>query len=266
MALRQARAANRSPMTLDGTRTFVVGSRRPVVIDPGPADEEHLRAVEKLLAGAVPTAILLTHAHADHSGNAEALAMLAGAPIGMGRGARRLPFPETSVGRWLADGDEVECDAGIIRVVKTPGHTPEHLAFYWETGEGAGTLFAGDLFLGVGDTTLVSAPEGNLQDYLQSLEVISELDPTVIYPAHGPALRRPEAAVSRYVRHRLRRIEQVKEAQAINPGATAEELVEPVYGADLDPRLRSAALGSIAAVFEYLEAGGAEGPVRDRIC
>lgn len=250
------RANNRSPMTLDGTRSFVIGSAHPVVIDPGPADEGHLDALERLLAGARPAGILLTHAHSDHAGNAVALAARTGAPILMGKGAPRAPFPPERVSRWLRDGDVVECDAGGVEVHGTPGHAPEHLAFSYRSRSGSRALFAGDLFLGAGDTTLVSHPHGSVGDYLRSLEVVTALQPSLIFPAHGPALRSPERIVSRYRSHRLERIGQVREALRSDPEIGAEELVGLVYGPDLDPRLRSAALGSVQAIRSYLDSEG----------
>jgi hydroxyacylglutathione hydrolase len=239
-------------MTLDGTRTFLIGSDHPVVIDPGPEDETHLYAVERALAGATPRAIVLTHGHSDHAGGAVALAERTGAPIWMGRGGLRVPFPPERVDRWLAGGESVTCDAGRLRVHATPGHTRDHLAFQWETGRGGGILFAGDLFLGAGDTTLVSHPEGSVAEYLRSLEAVTVLKPELVYPAHGPALRRPEAAIRRFREHRLRRIEEVRAAARAHPGATPDEMVDRVYGVELDPRLRGAARGSIEAILEYL--------------
>lgn len=240
-------------MTLDGTRTFLVGTARPIVIDPGPDDETHLRAVERALDGAAPRLILVTHGHADHAGSAVALAERTGAPIWMGRGGMRATIPPERVGRWLEGGELLECDAGTVRVHATPGHTRDHLAFQWVGGEGGGSLFAGDLLLGAGDTTLVSHPEGDVAAYLHSLDRIAALGAGIVYPAHGPALRRPEAAIRRFREHRLRRIEEVRAEAARRPGATAEELVDPVYGAGLDPRLHGAARGSIEAILEYLE-------------
>lgn len=250
---RMVRANNRSPMTLDGTRTFVLGVAQPLVIDPGPEDPGHLEAVERLLAGATPAAILLTHAHADHTGNALPLSVRTGAPILMGRGAPRLPFPPEMVSRWLDDGELLECEGGPLEVRATPGHAPEHLVFLYRHEQGVRALFAGDLFLGLGDTTLVSHPHGSVADYLHSLEVVSGLRPTLIYPAHGPPLSRPERTIGRYRTHRLERIEQVREARRSAPGAAEEELAALVYGSDLDPRLHRAALGSIRAILEFLE-------------
>ncbi len=252
------RANNRSPMTLDGTRTFILGVDRPLVIDPGPDEPGQLEAIERVLGGAAPAAILLTHGHADHSGNALPLSLRTGAPILMRRGAPRLPFPTERVSRWLDDAELLECEGGPLEVVATPGHAPEHVVFLHRHEQGVHALFAGDLFLGVGDTTLVSYPHGSVADYLRSLEVVSRLRASVVYPAHGPPLRRPERSIGRYRAHRIERIEQVRDALRVAPGADEEALVARVYGADLDPGLHRAALGSVRAILEYLrnEEGG----------
>jgi hydroxyacylglutathione hydrolase len=251
--LRVVRAENPSAMTLDGSRTFLVGEPEPVVIDPGPEDPRHLRAILDALDGARPAAILLTHAHPDHSAGAPALAAATGAPVMMGEGALASALPPDLVARWLRDGERV----GPVTAVATPGHVPEHLSFLW-TGEGAprrGALFVGDLFMGEGDTTLVAPPEGRLSDYLASLERVAALDPAVLYPAHGPPLQDVPAAVERFRRHRRERIARVTAALERRPGATPEELLAPVYGADLDPTLRAAALGSLRAILEHVRAG-----------
>lgn len=251
--VRMIRAGNRSPMTLDGTRTFLLGDTRPLVIDPGPDDEAHLAAVLRVLPDR-PEAILLTHAHGDHAGAALALARATGAPILMGRGAPRMPLAEGDVARWLEHGEKVPCEAGSLEAIATPGHAPEHFAFLL-TADGARHLFAGDLFLGVGDTTLVSHPHGSVRDYLRSLEVVDGLRAARIHPAHGPSLRDPERAIARYRAHRLERIEQVRQARRSEPEADEEALVERIYGADLDARLRRAAVGSVRAMLDYLEMG-----------
>jgi glyoxylase-like metal-dependent hydrolase (beta-lactamase superfamily II) len=249
--VRMLRAGNRSPMTLDGTRTFLLGNAGPVVIDPGPDDEAHLAALLRALQGR-PAAILLTHTHGDHAGAAAALARATGAPIFLGRGAPRMPLPEGEVAHWLEHGEGIECEAGSLEAIATPGHAPEHFAFLL-TADGTRHLFVGDLFLGVGDTTLVSQPHGSVSDYLRSLEVVSDLRPARMYPAHGPALRDPPGAIARYRAHRLERIEEVLQARRSEPDADEEVLVERIYGADLDPRLRRAAAGSVRAMMAYLD-------------
>jgi glyoxylase-like metal-dependent hydrolase (beta-lactamase superfamily II) len=242
---RVVRAGNASPMTLDGTRTFVVGEREPVVIDPGPDDPAHLAAIEDALGRRAPVAILLTHDHADHAAAAPALAARTGAPV---RGGVEHP---------LGDGDEVVGDGGTIRAVATPGHAPHHFAFLWTGGvaPARGALFVGDLFMGQGDTTLVAWPEGDLADYLRSLDRVEALAPAILYPAHGPPIADPAEAVRRYRAHRVARIGQVAEATRAAPGVAPASLVDRVYGAALHPAMREAAEGSIRAIVEYLRCG-----------
>ena len=224
--LRILLAPNPSPMTLDGTQTYVVGHRRPAVIDPGPDDPTHLEAILRVLDGAVPTAILLTHDHPDHAALADKLATETGAPVSR---------------------EDVETDAGSIRAVPTPGHTPDHVCFAWE-----GAWFVGDLFMGEGDTTLVASPEGDLAAYLESLERVREAAPRVLYPAHGPAISDSAEAVARYQRHREERIAQLREAVQRTGSMDPDALVRAVYGAGLNPALRSAARGSLQAILDYL--------------
>lgn len=249
-------APNPSPMTLDGTRSYLVGRARPVVIDPGPALPEHLAALEEALGGATPVAILLTHGHADHAEAALPLAERTGAPVMMGRGALRPAAPGRAVARWLADGDEVETDEGVLRAVATPGHAPEHLAFLWTGGGEGSALFVGDHLMGEGDTTLVAPPEGDLGAYLESLRRVGALGAETFYPAHGPPIHDPAEAVRCYLEHREVRVRQVREALAQGGAARPEELVRRVYGAGLHPGLVKAAAGSARAILGYLEARG----------
>lgn len=251
-------APNPSPMTLDGTRTYLVGRERPVVVDPGPALEPHLAAILEALGGVRPAAILLTHSHPDHAAAAPALAERTGAPVWMARGALRAVVPPAAVGRWIGEGDEVETDAGVLRAIATPGHSPEHLAFLLrQDGQGSGgALFVGDHLMGEGDTTLVAPPEGDLAAYLDSLERLRGVDAEVAYPAHGPPIRDPAAALERYAEHRRHRIRQVREALREGGPARPAELVRRVYGAELHPGLVAAAEGSVRAILGYLETRG----------
>jgi glyoxylase-like metal-dependent hydrolase (beta-lactamase superfamily II) len=254
MEPRVVRADNPSPMTLDGTRTYLVGRDRPVVIDPGPADPRHLARLRERLGGARPVAILLTHAHPDHAAGAPALARATGAPLWLAPGALDADRWHGEVEHWARGGDRLQTDEGVLSAVPTPGHAQEHTAYLWSGGAAPprGALFVGDLFMGEGDTTLVAPPEGDLAAYLRSLDVVEELDAGVLYPAHGPPLPDPAEAVRRFRRHRLERIRQVAGLRRELPGATPAELVEAVYGSGLHPGLRRAAEGSLSAVLEYL--------------
>ena len=261
--LRTVLAPNPSPMTLDGTRTYLVGSERPAVIDPGPDDPSHVEALLGALGGRRPVAILLTHAHADHAAAAPALAARTGAPVMIAEGADHLPFDRGLVSRWL-QRDRIETDAGVLSCIITPGHAVEHACFLWTGGGGEheGALFAGDMFVGGADTTLVAPPEGDLTDYLWSLVEIERLGPTIIYPAHGPPLTDPPEALRRYQAHRESRILQVVDALAAGP-ASPGEMLDRVYGPDLHPELRTAAAGSLEAILAHLDWEGRTHPLPD---
>lgn len=251
-------APNPSAMTLDGTRTYIVGRRRPLVVDPGPALAEHLGAVVRALEGAIPAALVVTHAHADHSGAAAELARRTRASIRMAPGAiHGVPIPSAMV-ELAGDGDRIELDDGVAELMATPGHAPEHLSVHWTGGSAhpGGAVFVGDLLMGEGDTALVAPPEGDLGRYLASLDRVESLGADVLYPAHGPPLRDPAEAIRRYRAHREARIEQVRRALAAHPDADAERLVSTIYGEALDPALREAAAGSIRAVMGYLREVG----------
>ncbi len=237
-------ASNPGPFTLDGTRTHIVGRETPAVVDPGPDDPGHLRALEAAVADARRVAVLVTHDHDDHSGCARAFADACAAPL-LG--------PCRDADAALGDGAAVSTDHGALIAVETPGHSARHLCFHWPRGQ---ALFAGDLMLGEGATTWVGEYRGSVRDYLASLERIRALSPKVIYPAHGPPLEDVSGATAAYRAHRLARIEQTREARRARPGATQAELARVVYGIGLPPALAAAAAASIAAMLDYLDGAG----------
>lgn len=246
--LRVVHAANPGPFTLDGTRSHLVGRRRPALIDPGPHDPGHLDALVRAVGDAASVTVLLTHGHADHAGGTAALlARLAevGIPVDVaGAGSDEA--------RPLADGQAVETDAGVLVAVPTPGHTRDHLAFHWPAER---TLFAGDVVLGEGDTTWVAGYPGCVADYLDSLARLRALDLDVILSAHGPPLTDPDAALERFAAHRRARVEQVRAARAAHPGASARELVRVVYGDAVPEGLEAAAEESVRASLDHLHGG-----------
>lgn len=242
-------AGNRGPFTLDGTRTFLVGGpERLVVLDPGPDVEDHVRAVVSSARDADEVTVLLTHGHADHAGAARSVAGALNAPV--------LGPAEADPDRILRDGDGVETDAGLLRAVHTPGHTRGHLCYHWPARR---ALFAGDLLLGRGDTTWVAEYPGCVADYLASLERLRGLELEIIYPAHGPPLEDPAAALDRFEGHRRDRIRQVRKALQARPAADLDRLLEAVYGGELPSAVRGAARRSLAALVEFVQGDGPEG-------
>ena len=236
---------NPGPMTLDGTNTWVLlepGATEAVVIDPGPLDEGHLRAVVAAVEsrGARVAQTLLTHGHADHAEGAGRFAELTGAPTrAIGRGHDD-----------LADGIDLRVGGLELRVVATPGHTSDSVSFALP---GDHALLTGDTVLGRG-TTVVAHPDGELAAYLESLERIAQLtgdgEVTAILPGHGPVVPDAAALVAYYRTHRAERLEQVR--QAVADGASGvQQVVERVY-ADVPREVWRAAALSVAAQLDYL--------------
>lgn len=249
------RAPNPGPMTLDGTNSWVLrapGASHAVVVDPGPADEEHLAA---LTAHGPVGFVLITHGHCDHTEGAPRLSeLLGGAPV-------LAVDPAHTVGGAPLTPDTA-LDAGLeIRPLTTPGHTADSICFLVGHGDER-VVLTGDTILGRG-TTVVAHPDGHLGDYLSSLELLATYRGIPALPGHGPALADCGAAAEFYLAHRRARLDQVRAAVAAG-ATTAPEVVERVY-ADVDRSLWWAAEWSVRAQLEYLGvttresgAGGAE--------
>ena len=241
-------APNPSPMTLDGTNTWVIaepGSSSAVVVDPGPEDEAHLRRVlrEVSSAGRRVAQILLTHGHHDHSAGARRFAGLTGAPV-------RAADPRQCLGdEGLAAGDVVTAAGCELRVVGTPGHSADSLSVLLPED---GALLTGDTVLGRGTTVI--APDGQLGDYLRTLDALRSLADSeglgVLLPGHGPVLHDPAGTLEYYIAHRGERLAQVR-AALVAGDRTAAEIVTRVY-TDIDPGARSFAEWSVQAQLDYL--------------
>ncbi|WP_432066014.1 MBL fold metallo-hydrolase [Streptomyces sp. C10-9-1] len=249
-------APNPSPMTLDGTNTWVLaepGSEVAVVVDPGPLDEAHLRAVIETVeaSGRRVALTLLTHGHADHAEGAGRFAELTGTRV-------RALDPALRLGdEGLDAGDVIDAGGLELRVVPTPGHTADSLCFHLPAD---GAVLTGDTVLGRG-TTMVAHPDGRLGDYLDSLRRLRSLtvDDGVhtVLPGHGPVLEDAQGAVEFYLAHRAARLAQVE--TAVENGLTsASEVVARVY-AEVDRSLWPAAELSVRAQLQYLREHGMTG-------
>jgi glyoxylase-like metal-dependent hydrolase (beta-lactamase superfamily II) len=235
------KAPNSGAFTLDGSRAYLVGKGEMALIDPGPNVEEHVRALLDAVGSATKARILLTHDHSDHAGAAEVLAESSGIEV----------FGPASTGySTLEEGDAVSTDEGELQVWETPGHTADHLSFYWPRAD---ALFVGDLVLGTGTTSWVGEYLGCVGDYLRSLDRIRQAEPGVLYPGHGPPIRDVIARLTVFEEHRLRRLEQVEKARAARPDATPDQIVESVYRGRLPSRMVKAARASVEAMLHHLD-------------
>lgn len=246
-------APNPSPMTLDGTNTWILAepdARLAAVVDPGPRHEAHLRRVAEVVraSGRRVAMTLLTHGHADHAAGAARFAELTGSPV-------RAVDPRLRHGdEGLSEGDVIEVGGLEVRVVPTPGHTADSLSFHLPADA---AMLTGDTVLGRG-TTFVAHPDGRLGDYLDSLRRLRSLtvDDGVhtVLPGHGPVLQDAQGAIDYYLVHRATRLAQVE--SAVEQGhRTPAEIVARVY-ADVDRAVWPAAELSVRAQLTYLREHG----------
>ncbi len=249
--VRRVVCGNPGPFTYRGTNTWIIGGGGSVaILDPGPDDAAHLAAILHATQGERITHILVSHTHRDHSPGVAALRGVTGAPS-HGFGPHMTPPDQGGEGGdhsfrpdiLLADGATVEGEGWRLEAIHTPGHCANHLCFALE---GTGTLFSADHVM-AWSTTVVSPPDGDMAAYMQSLARLAERSDSLYLPGHGPPLPEPAPFVAALAAHRRDREAMVQRSLSTARRATAMELVAPVYGPELDPRLVPAAARSLLA-------------------
>jgi glyoxylase-like metal-dependent hydrolase (beta-lactamase superfamily II) len=251
--IRRVIADNPGPFTFTGTGTYIVGRGEVAVIDPGPDLPNHLDAILAAVAGERVSHILVTHDHSDHSPLAAALKARTGAPV-FGCAPAAAPAADTGevrveAGRDLGFTPDVNlCAGGLVEgpgwtfeAIPTPGHTSNHLCYALKEEN---ALFTGDHVMGW-STTVIAPPDGDMTDYMRSLERIRAPGFATLWPTHGPPVRDVAPFLVAYVAHRREREAQILRALADGPGRI-RELVPRLY-ADVDPRLHPAAARSMLA-------------------
>lgn len=266
--IRRLVANNPGPFTYKGTGVYIVGRGEVAVIDPGPDTPEHLDVLMRAVEGERVTHIFVTHRHNDHSPAAHPLAERTGATVyasmippkpsdcdtlRLEAADDHLFQPDVDV----KDGDRFSGPGWTIEAVATPGHTTNHTA-YALLEENA--LFPGDHIMGW-STTVIGPPDGDMTDYLNSLEKVRDRDYATLWPTHGPPVRDVRPFLQAFIEHRLEREAQVLEQLAAGK-RQIKDMVAVIY-ADVDKRLHPAACHSVLAhIIRLVELGrvGCEGP------
>ena len=248
--IRRVVANNPGPFTFVGTGVYIIGKGEVAVIDPGPHDQEHFEALKSALEGETVTHVLVSHGHSDHSPLAQPLAEWAGCktyaknagvPTAKGElgSADDLGFmPNIKV----KDGDVFEGPGWTVDVIETPGHTVNHLCFGLREEN---TCFSGDHIMGW-STTVVAPPDGDMGDYMRSLEKIRRLQFDRLLPTHGAAIEGKafvDTFIQEYAAHRRTREAAILEHLAAGE-TSIPEMVKVMY-ADVDKRLHPAAAMSV---------------------
>ena len=255
--IRRITANNPGPFTFRGTGTYILGHGNVAVIDPGPDLSEHVDALIEGLGPERVSHILITHTHNDHSPAAKELkAKTAATTYGFGPHGSGKIKKEVQVeaggdmdfipDEVVKDGSVIEGDDWEVSCLHTPGHTSNHICFSWDSRK---ILFPGDQVMGW-STSIVSPPDGDMGDYMRSLEKMLLRDDELYYPAHGPEIKEPHKMVKYFVAHRKEREEKI--LTCLQSGKkTVEEMVPEVY-ADVSKELYVAAARSLFATVIYL--------------
>ena len=248
--IRRVICNNPGGFTFHGTGTYIIGQGEVAVIDPGPLDDDHIAALELAVQGETVTHILITHTHRDHSPAAAPFKKSTGAPTyGYGPHGGDRGGPKVEEGgdyefvpdHVIKDKDVIEGEGWTVEAIHTPGHTSNHICFALREEN---AIFTGDHVMGW-STSVISPPDGNMSDYMNSLRKMLLREEEVYWPTHGPAITGPKAHVEAFIAHRSGREDAI--LKCIHEGRnTIPAMVEVMY-ADVDKRLHRAAGRSVFA-------------------
>lgn len=255
--IRRVICNNPGPFTFTGTGTYIIGNGNVAVIDPGPLDDTHLDAIMSALGPDEKIShIVITHTHLDHSPLAMPLKQRCGAAIYAHAPGEVAAFDGPRLeedadenfvpDHIVAHGDVIKGDDWTLECVFTPGHMSGHMCFALMEEK---ALFSGDHVMGW-STTVIAPPDGDMTDYMTSLDLLLERDDKVYWPTHGTCIEEPQDFVRAYITHRRGREAQVVERLQAGD-SDIRKMVEIMY-ADVDKRLHPAAALSVLAHMQDL--------------
>lgn len=255
--IRRVIANNPSPFTFHGTGTYILGTGSVAVIDPGPDDAAHIDAIMAGLGAETVSHILITHTHMDHSPGSRRLKALTGAktyaygPHGAGKMESGVVVEEGGDMDFTPDceirhGDILDGTNWSVECVYTPGHTSNHICFQLREAK---ALFTGDHVMGW-STSIVSPPDGDMGQYMQSLELLLARDDEIYWPTHGPAIDAPKPHVEAFIQHRIEREQQI--LNCIDEGVGRIHDMVPLMYRDTPEFMYPAAARSVLASIAYL--------------
>jgi len=257
--VRRVIARNPGPFTYTGTGTYIVGNGDVAIIDPGPADSAHIDAVLAAIEGEHVSHILVTHTHVDHSPGCALLQSACDAktfgfgPHGLGRTEQLEEFGadyDFTPDVLLTNSESLAGQDWTLQALHTPGHAANHLSFYLPQEN---ALFCGDAVMGW-STTIVAPPDGNMKEYMETLELLMKRQDDIYYPTHGSPVMNPQEFLVALHQHRVDREQQA--LACIERGVNTIDRMVPEIYTDLDPALHPAAAMSLFATVECLAQQG----------
>jgi glyoxylase-like metal-dependent hydrolase (beta-lactamase superfamily II) len=248
--IRRVTANNPGPFTYLGTGTYIIGHGAVAVIDPGPDMPDHLEAILAATQGERVSHILITHHHADHSPLARDLSAATGAKV-WGCAVATTPvegemkleagYDDFSPDVSVCGGAVIEGDGWTMEAIPTPGHTSNHICYALREEN---ALFCGDHIMGW-STTVITPPDGDMGDYLRSLETVRARGFSTLWPTHGPPIRDVDPFIGAYIDHRRAREDQI--LRRLAAGETRITAMVPALYAAVNPALWPAAARSVHA-------------------
>jgi len=238
-------------MTGEGTNTYIVGESRVAVVDPGPAIESHIDAIAAAVGPRLEW-IIVTHTHRDHSPGAAILAKRTNAKC-LGVLSSQPDFQDASFtpNQPLEHNKAIKTSEFTLRAIHTPGHVDNHYCLLLED---EGILMAGDHLMN-GSTVVIIPPQGDMREYINSLQRLREYNIQAIAPGHGDLINNPEQIISQTITHRLKREKKVMDCLGKIEQGSVTELVVSVYD-DVDKSIHRIAESSLHAHLIKLESEG----------